>query len=323
MNWLWPERIPLGKLTLLVGDGGIGKSTLTADVVSRVTRGAGWPDAPASQAVGSVLLITGEDGVSDTIRPRCEAAGADLSRVLHKATVALPEGGTRMLDLSRDIDIIRRIHQNHPDLLAVVVDPVSAFFGTGNPNRDTDVRAVMEPLAQLAEELEIAILIVAHINKGTQASAQHRVCGSTGFVNVVRKAWFVGPDPDNPDRRLFVWLKGNVGRRVPGLAFTIDDDGEAEQSRVVWDDERVEMSVEQLLAPITPTARKPAKPRDEVRQWIGKALVDGPRPSAEFDEEWKAAGFSESTVRRVGKQMGLRRHRPAGSSVWYVALPED
>lgn len=247
VDWLWPERIPIGKVTLLVGDPGLGKSLVALDIAARVSTGKPWPDQergqePGSQsedlehaatqtlapnssflAPSSVLLLNAEDDLSDTVLPRLEALGADCDRI-----VAIPsflgssrDGSVpRDHELRRDLARLRSLLDTLPDCRLIVIDPISAYL-SGNGNTSGEVRSLLVPLAELAHTRRLAIVAVSHLRK-QQGSAIHRTMGSLAFLTAARAAWVICEDPANFERRLLLPVKSNLASRADGLAYTVE-----------------------------------------------------------------------------------------------------
>jgi hypothetical protein len=219
VDWLWPGRIPKGKLTICDGDPGEGKSAMTTDFAARVSVGSAWPDGTECKT-GGVVLCSAEDGETDTIRPRFDAAGGEASKVLTLATV--PEGASeRLLSIPEDLEIIRRgIEQVQATL--VVIDPLSAFLsGKVNSHRDQDVRRVLAPLAKLAEETGAAVVVVRHLNQSKGGNPLYRGQGSIGIVGAARSALLVAKHPEDEQRRVLASLKSNLAKPMPSLAFAL------------------------------------------------------------------------------------------------------
>ena len=169
VDWLWDRRIPMGKITLISGDPGVGKSFLTLDLAARVSKGSNWPDGTPCP-VGSVLLFSAEDGVSDTIRPRLDKLGADLERI-HFANATLIDGGVEVaVSLAEHLSAFEREIKVH-DASLLVIDPLLAFTGGETDTHVTaQVRALMSPLAALAQRTGCSILGVGHLNKNSKES---------------------------------------------------------------------------------------------------------------------------------------------------------
>ncbi|HUT33009.1 MAG TPA: AAA family ATPase, partial [Planctomycetota bacterium] len=260
VNWLWPGRVPMGKVTLLVGDPGQGKSLLALDVAARVTTGAAWPDQaepgasgegqgaggdgqsagggaldPRASAldtpnpVGSVVLMSAEDDVADTIRPRLEVAGGDIQRVTMLRAIGRPEmgAGELMFSLARDVKVLESVIRQLPDVRLVVLDPVSAYLVGADANSNAAIRAVLAPLKSVAEKTGVAVLAISHLTKKADAALLYRTMGSLAFVAAARAVWAVGPDrapaaaPELAGRRLFLPVKCNLAGGVTGLAYRV------------------------------------------------------------------------------------------------------
>jgi archaellum biogenesis ATPase FlaH len=174
VDWLWQRRIPLGKITILDGDPGMGKSLLSIFIAACISTGKPMPyGAPAKQ--GKVILIAPEDAAEDTIKPRVEAAGGDPSQVvllddieqLNIKNTKKIKFGERPFSLAQDMAILEKAIKQTGTIL-VVIDPLMAVLGRNiDSSRDQDVREVLTPLAQVAERTGCAILIIRHLNKAS------------------------------------------------------------------------------------------------------------------------------------------------------------
>ena len=203
------------------GDPGEGKSALATDLAARKSIGGKWPDGVECEP-GGVVVCSAEDGLADTIRPRLEAAGADLSRVLALATVT-DRDGERLLSIPEDLDMIRRGIER-VDAELVIVDPLMAFLsGDVNSHRDQDVRRALAPLAKLAEDTGAAVLIIRHLNKSDGGNPLYRGGGSIGIIGAARSALLVARNPEDDDRRVLAPLKANLSAPAPSLAFTLTE----------------------------------------------------------------------------------------------------
>jgi RecA-family ATPase len=199
IEWLWPNRIPFGKITILDGDPGIGKSLLAITIAACISTGRRLPDGtPGWQ--GGIILIAPEDSAEDTIKSRMEAAGCDPSQVLLLNSVLYFDEKKvdiyeRPFSLSRDLkDLEIEIRRNNAVL--VVIDPLMAVLGRNiDSSRDQDIREVFTPLAQLAERTGSAILIIRHLNKGNSANILYRGSGSIGIIASARMGLLVAQDP--------------------------------------------------------------------------------------------------------------------------------
>lgn len=244
VTWLWPGRIPLAKITLLDGDPGLGKSSLTLDLAARTSVGASMPDGSPGVA-GGVVILSAEDGVADTIRPRVEAAGGDLSRIAVLRTVGVGED-ERLPAIPDDLPEVEvAIAEVGATLL--IVDPLAAFLGADvNSHRDQDVRRALAPFAALAERTKVAVTVVRHLNKATGASAIYRGGGSIGIAGAARSVLLVAKDPADPERRILAPVKSNLGRPSAALAYTMEEASNG-AVKVAWQGES-DLSADRLLA---------------------------------------------------------------------------
>ena len=313
--WLWHERIPLGKLTLVEGDPGLGKSWLTLVLAANITKG--WPlpddgDNPISREPANVILLSAEDGAGDTIRPRLEDAGADLERVfLLTGSKEDPDAG---ISLERDLDLLDMTAERVKPLL-VVVDPLQAYLGAGvDMHRSNETRPVLAALARFAERHGCAVIIVRHLRKASGDKAIYRGMGSIDFTGAARSVLRVGQDPNDEKTRVIVQVKTNLGPMAEGLAFTID----AGQFRWLGTSS---VTADQMDAPQDEDTKTKL---EEAMDFLQEELADGPRPSAELIKDArKQLDISERTLKRAKARMGIEHYRETtddGRALWYWRL---
>ena len=188
VRWLWQGRIPLGKITIIQGDPGLGKSTISLDLGARVSRGLPMPDGTFGIGPAGVLILSAEDGLSDTVRPRLEAAGADLDRVRAQTWVARPD---KPPVIPSDLDAIAASIRKY-DVALTIIDPMMAFLGADvGSNNNQDIRRALAPVKAMAEELGVAVVFVHHLNKGS-GPAIYRGGGSIGISAAARCVLVVG-----------------------------------------------------------------------------------------------------------------------------------
>ncbi|MGI9048030.1 MAG: AAA family ATPase [Rubrobacteraceae bacterium] len=321
VEWLWQGRIPKGKLSLVDGDPGTGKSALTADLTARVSSGGSWPDGTPCEA-GGVVLLSAEDGLADTIRPRLDAAGADSSKVLALAAVPDGEEGERLLSIPQDLSLIEQGIRRVKAAL-VVVDPLMAFLGSDvDSNKDQHVRRALTPLAALAERTGAAVLVVRHLNKASGGNALYRGGGSIGIIGAARSGLLVAKDPQDDSRRVLAPQKSNLSEPAPSLVFTLEaaDNGAV---RVSWRGESTLNASKLLSAPADEEGRSA---QAEARDFLTDLLEAGPVPSDEVQKEARAAGIAESTLRRAKSSLGVKAEREGepgkrGGGRWVWTLP--
>ena len=319
LEWLWPGRIPIGKLTVIAGEPGLGKSLVTIAIASAITNQAKWPDCDEHAPHGSVILLSAEDDNADTVKPRLLAAGADLQKVFSfDSMIYEPEGSRRGFTLDGDFDKLAQAIKAVPDCRLVVIDPASAFMGSIDSHKNSDVRGVLSVIADIAQEYRVAILYVTHLNKG-QGSPMSRVTGSGAFVAAARSAMLVGADPEDPDRRIVAMLKANLAKESDGAAYRIRSN-EDDLPVVEWEPGKVDIRPADILAHEPDEARRE---RSDAAEWLCSELSHGPVLTNDLQSRSRAAGHAWRTVRRAKDQIGVRAKRTGVGGKWQWWHPDD
>lgn len=319
VNWIWYGYLPLGKATMLTGDAGLGKSTITCDLAARVTRGWPMPDGtPGIQPAGVVMIGT-EDGRADTVRPRLDAAGADCGRIAF-VTVESQEGIEEALTLPDDLPMVAEAVQNVGAEL-IVTDPLVAFLGLRtNAYSDHEVRRAIGPLSLLAERMGVAALGLSHPSRSRGAgNPLHFSGGSLGFVNASRSALMVSRDPDDETRTVLASAKCNLvpEAKRPSLAYRIigADNG---MGRVDWLGGS-HHTAEALLA-----QSADGEERGQVAEAcrvMREMLAAGPVSAKEaHNRVQQEAGVSARTVDTAKARLGVQS-RKDGFAGWMWVLP--
>jgi len=304
IEWLWTNRVALGKNTVLAGDGGLGKSAILCDLAARTTTGARWPDGAANGVSGNVIILAAEDALDDTIKPRLHAAGADLSKVFCiTATREETKDSRRSFNLQADLKILKSEIERIGNVRLVEIDPVSSYLGKLDSHKNDQVRAVLDPLGQLATRTRAAIVCNNHFSKGG-GNANSRIIGSVAFVNQARAAFVVSQDPDDATRRLFMPSKMNVAALGEGLGYRIGgielelDGVNVLTVQVCWDLEPVTMSADAVLARLS--ERDQGKSAiEEAGEFLKDILKAGPLAANDVKAQASNAGLSWATVRRA------------------------
>ncbi len=323
VQWLWPKRIPLGKVTVFEGHPDVGKSTVSIDIAARVSKGMPMPDGSRPELTGpaAVILVSAEDAAADTIRPRLDAAGADVSRVHLLTDIEdIDEKGVlriRPWSMTSDgLDVLKSLVVKKQARL-VVIDPMNAFFGPAvDSHRDQDVRTALAPLARLAEETEAALILIRHLTKAGGTNAITRGVGSIGIIGAARSAVLFAKDPSDPSerRRVMARSKGNLAPLWSSLAFELESANEEEHacSRVRWLGVS-DQSVARLLQ--EPVSAEERDELEEIAELLKQVVIDGGGsvPIANARKALSAAGYemSSRTLRRARNKAGLETSKPA------------
>ena len=327
IDWLWKGRIARGKLTIIGGHPGGGKSTLTIDLTARITRALNWPVDGERAPQGSVIMLTIEDDVADTIHPRLAAAGADVNKV-YVVRAVNTDKGKRGFDLAADIQRLEREIERLGDVIAVVVDPLNAYMGKPgkiDSYRDTDMRSILLPLQEMAGRLSIAVLAITHLTKGGSHEALMRFLGSVGMVGAARAAYLVAKDKEHPSKRLFLPVKNNVGIDDTGYSYHIVEkptgyDQPAYSVAVVWDDELTHITADEALAKDESDGRK-SKPAETAKKLILDLLKNGPVPQPTIEAAMKEAGISRQSTRTAKEALNVKSQK-LGKQGWWWTLPQ-
>lgn len=317
--WLWANRIPLGRITLIAGRPGLGKSFLTCDIAATVSTGRRWPDN-APNEVGSVILLSCEDDAGDTIRPRLDALDADVKRIYVLSGVNQPSVKTG--DVSEnpitlaDIDVIEDALNQVADCRLVIIDPIGSYLGGGaDSSKDNEVRGLLSPVAKMAETRNVAILLVAHNRKSGADFADDTVLGSRAFTGISRAVWHLRTDPEDPARRLFLPGKSNLAKRPTGLAFAI----EGEPAKIEWSSEPVTISADEAVA-AEAKQRSPGPVPENLERaiaWLERALENGPKLAKDILDEWiNGEGGSKRTLDRAKEALGVDSFHEQNPGPW-------
>ena len=322
VEWLWPGRIPIGKLTILAGDPGLGKSYLALDIIARVSTADSWPDG--GNAIRShVFILSAEDDLEDTIRPRLDVLNADPSWVIAIDPALTSTGNDgeirEALSLSEHLNLLEKEILLYKSRL-LVLDPILAFTGSKtDTHKSADVRRALAPLAKIAQNTKCAILAVMHLNKkSTETNSIYRVTGSLDFAAAARSVLLVGKDPNDPEARILASSKSNLSALPSSLRYRMSDGGFA------WDGE-VDINADSLLD-TTNNDGQVAGALAEAEEFLCDILDDGPMPTRQVIREANKAGIKEHTLKRAKKKLRIESKRVGqegdrGRGHWSWILP--
>jgi hypothetical protein len=320
VEWLWEPYLARGKLAVLDGDPGTGKSFVTVDLAARLSRGTAMPGGRRSPSPpATVLLLNAEDDAADTIRPRVLAAGGDPDRVSVLAAPGL--GLDRLPQFPDDIPALERAVRRSGAAL-VVIDPMMAFLPpTVSANNDQCVRTALTPLAAMAAGTGACVVLVRHMRKAGGPTALYRGAGSIGILGAVRTGFVVARHPDDPDLRVLAMTKTNVGPPGPSLGFRLVRDAATGQTVVSWTGP-LDLTADDLCGAGTPL-RAGRHSRERATEWLRQFLAEGPRRVAEVQEASAGAGIAWRTLERAKESLGVRSEavRRDGRTEWTWQMP--
>jgi AAA domain len=259
IDWAWKDRFAFGKLALIAGDPGLGKSQVAIDIIARCTLRDPFPCGEGCAPQCEALILTAEDALKDTVIPRLIASGADRSKV-HVLTGTKIEGAAAgeedLFDLTRDVAVLRDVLRTNRKIRIIIIDPLTAYLGETQAHKNAQVRKVLTPLVKLVEDYGVLVIGVTHLNKSA-GKAIYRVLDSIAFVALGRILHLVIQDSDNPDNRKFLCDKTNIGPKPAGLTFICQQvevptsRGNIWMSRVSWGTQTISQTADEAIATAT------------------------------------------------------------------------
>lgn len=303
VDWLWHPYIPFGKITVIQGDPGDGKTTLILNIAALLSRGLPMPESTDYSLPTSVLYQSAEDGAEDTLKPRLMSAGADCSQI---AFIDESECGLTL----NDVRIENAIKATKARLL--VLDPLQAYLGEGNEmNRADGVRPMLKQLAAVAERTGCAIVIVGHMNKASGSKSIYRGLGSIDITAVARSVLLVGRIKNDTPVRVMAQLKNSLAKEGTPIAFEINED-----SGIRWIGE-YDISVDELLN------GESGAPSDSgkvtvVMEKLTELLADEEVPCGRLYEMFREMDMGKRTVDRAKKALGVRSVKRADGWYWML-----
>ncbi|MDB5311926.1 MAG: hypothetical protein JWO38_6128 [Gemmataceae bacterium] len=323
VNWLWPDRIPFGMLSVLDGDPNLGKSLIAIDTAARTSTGRPFPfSRNPGYDPASVLFLASEDSAEHTIKPRLVAAGADVRLCRLAESIRLGDH-ERPIRLPDDIEALEREVLAHGVGL-LVIDPFLGFLSQAiDSHKDQSVRDVLHRMKQLAERTGAAVLALRHLNKGAAGSALYRGMGSIAITAAARSALTVGAHPTEEGSRVLATTKCNITKLPRSIVYRVEE--EAGRPVIRWIQE-TDITADELGVKI---GKDNDGAKVEAVDFLRDLLGSGPVPATHAQKQATAAGITFSTLRRAKESLGVRA-RKAGyadsSWVWELpptARPED
>jgi putative DNA primase/helicase len=321
INWLWRGFIPAGKLSIIAGAPGVGKTTLGLNFMATISAGGQWPDGAAAEQ-GETAIWTGEDSIEDSLIPRLLAMDANLDRV--KIVGGDVE---RPFDPARDVAALQDELNNMTEFLRLlVIDPLVAVLGSADSHRNSDTRAALGPLAQLAADTGAAVLGVHHLTKGSAGrDPLERLTGSLAFGALARSVLIAGESKSCGP--VLMRAKSNLSCDRGGFAYQIIEqpipsDPNIRATRINWG-EPIEGRARDVLA-ATETENVDAGAASALsvaKRWLEDLLSDGPVAVREVESAARAAGMAWATIRRAKDAAGIEARKGAMDQGWTWAWP--
>lgn len=300
VKWLWYPYIPQGKVTIIQGDPGEGKTTLALALAAQLTKGEPLPGGELCCEPINVIYQTAEDGLGDTIRPRLEDLGADCSRVL------VIDESEQELTLS-DERLEQAIRKTGAGL--AVLDPIQAYLGGIDMHRANEVRPIFKRLCLTAERTGCAVVLIGHMNKMQGAKSSYRGLGSIDFQAAARSVLVVGRMKDEPSIRIMAQCKSSLAPEGKSIAFELNP-----ETGFQWKG-YCETTVEELLSGRGSLVSKTTQAENLLKE----LLSDGDVASEEITEQAKELEISNRTVKIAKQNLGVKSFRKGDK--WYSSLP--
>ncbi|MFT4174074.1 MAG: AAA family ATPase [Rhodocyclaceae bacterium] len=326
IHWLWPGWLAQGKLTVLAGSAGAGKTNLALAFAAVVTRAGLWPDGAKASAVGNVIIWSGEDDQADTLKPRLMACGADLQRAFFINGVSDNNGQAIAFDPARDISLLRQAVLDVGGAALLILDPLVSAVA-GDMHKANDVRRGLQALVDFAEERNCAVLGISHFSKGSIGTTpQERVIGSQAFGALARTV-LVAAKQEGEETRVLARAKSNISLDDGGVSYFLEACEPVpgiETTRVVWGD-RIDGAARDILRAAEGPQDEDSE-RSDAKRFLRALLEDGPATAKQVKAESSDAGHAWATIRRAQTDLGVVAYResikgPRGGGSWWWKLP--
>jgi|SRR5690554_1926266 len=306
IQWAWPGWIALGKLTILAGAGGTGKTTLSIGLIATLTSGGRWPDGTPCSEPRSALIWSSEDDPADTIIPRLIAAGADLDKVHILQGRINDLGETEPFDPAKDADLLADELERIGDVGLIMIDPIVSVVA-GDMHRANDVRRALQVLVDLAEKHGCSVLGITHFSKGSAGNnPAERVLGSQAFGALARTV-LVAAKQEDSDLRVLARAKSNIAEDSGGCSYSIMETTVRDHittTVVTWGD-TISGSAREILADVERVESEEVSEKEDAEQFLISLLANGQVPVKQIKADAAGAGHAWRTVERAKKSLGI------------------
>lgn len=303
VKWLWYPYIPYGKITIIQGDPGEGKTTLILNLAAMLSKGEKLPESKEISVPINIIYQTAEDGLADTVKPRLEAAMADSSKIL-----VIDES---KCELSMTDDRLEQaIMETNAKML--ILDPLQAYIGASvDMHRANEIRPVMKHLAEVAQKHKCAIVLIGHLNKAMGMKSSYRGLGSIDIPASARSVLLVGRIKDNPTIRVMAQVKSSLAPEGEPIAFELNKET---GFRFIG---KYDISIDDLLNGTSTVSKV-----KQAETLIMDILSDGnARPQKQLQQQAKFRNISERTLNEAKKNLGVQSFR--SNNVWYWKVSQD
>ncbi|WP_435931854.1 AAA family ATPase [Moraxella bovoculi] len=318
ISWIWEGWLPLGKLTVFAGAAGSGKTTIAMDLIRAVTTGGKLPDNKQCKVKGECLIYSTEDDIADTLTPRLQATGADLTKV-HFIDGVIEDGEKRHFEATEDIPRLFKAIQGR-NIKLIVIDPILSAV-SGDMNKATDVRTSLKTLVDFAENIGCAVIGITHFAKGTKGQdPTERILGSQAFTALARMNWVTAPsqEPDQPN--VFAKAKTNIAKADGGFNYFIEpcQVHNIDTTRIKWGEFKQGTTKELLREIESSGEEKEMSSADYAQQFLLDILHNCDEMKVtDIQREGKDAGFSQDQLRRAKDKICTTHRKSDG---WYWSL---
>ncbi|MGH8433304.1 MAG: AAA family ATPase [Pseudomonas sp.] len=306
IRWAWPGWLALGKLTILAGAGGTGKTTLTIGLAAVLTIGGRWPDGERCRECRSVIVWSSEDDPADTIVPRFIAAGANLRKVYILQGRINGLGDIQPFDPAKDIDLLAAELERIGDVGLIMIDPIVSAVA-GDMHRANDVRRALQGLVDLAEQYGCSVLGITHFSKGSAGNnPAERVLGSQAFGALARTV-LVAAKQEDSDLRVLARAKSNIAMDDGGCSYSIEEctvvDG-ITTTRVLWGD-KIEGSAREILADVERFDDGNQPDDDDPAGALRRILSEGQLTGKEAKKLMTDNGYTQKQIRTAREKLSV------------------
>lgn len=310
IHWAWPGWLALGKLTILAGAGGTGKTTLSIGLAATLTSGGRWPDGEVCRERRSVIIWSSEDDPADTIVPRLIGAGADLTKVFILQGRINGLGETEPFDPAKDIDLLALELIRLNDVGLIMIDPIVSAVA-GDMHKANDVRRALQGLVDLAEQHDCAVLGITHFSKGSAGSnPAERVLGSQAFGALARTV-LVAAKQEDSDLRVLARAKSNIAVDDGGCSYSIEEctvGNGITTTRVLWGD-TIEGSAREILAEVERVEAEGSPDDDDPAEALRRILSEGRLTGKEAKRLMTDNGYTQKQIRTAREKLSVETTR--------------